>query len=189
MKQILKIYGMPRTGTNVLQLLLALNFKTYVSNIGEHGVHYLGWKHGVPPSDNVIKHVKRVSNELPLFVFTNREYNTWSEAIKQRHQNTYEFLERFSNKDVWFYNTPVGFEIYKDDLDFYTQRQNYYKEYCNTHKDTSIMIDFEDLKDKQTEVVLKIADKFNLELTTERDKVINVHKYIDCSGQIIDSLK
>ena len=38
-KKILKVYGLPRSGTNVVQTLLSYNFKNYVAQIADHNVH------------------------------------------------------------------------------------------------------------------------------------------------------
>ena len=187
MKEILKVYGMPRTGTNLLQCLLTINFKAYVCDLGEHHTHYLGWKHGVPPSEIILEYIKKYTNEQPYFIFTNRNYDCWSESVKLKHQNTFEFLPRLANKDIWFYNTPMGLEVYKDDLDFYTQRQKIYTDFCEQNPDISIMINFEDLQASQKGAVNKIKNKFNLELCNEF--ITPIKKQINSSGQLVDFIE
>lgn len=180
MKKILKLYGLPRTGTNVLYWLLTLNFKHYVCDLSEFGVQYLGWKHGWPISQEVLNAIIEQTQEQPLFVFTKRNYDTWKEAILKRHQNTWEFPGRYKSDKVFFYNTPLGFETYKDILDFYEQRTKVYEKFCLDNPEITIEVSFEDLQDKQTEVITRIKEKFNLDSAYE--KIIEIHKKINCSG-------
>jgi hypothetical protein len=127
MKPILKIYGLPHTGTNVLYWLLILNFKTYTCSKDNFDMDYLGWKHGIPLSQEAIECIKYTTNEEPLFIITNRSYESWSEAILNRHHNTWEFPEKFQKEPYFVFNTPMGIETYKSLQDFYEKRTEQYK--------------------------------------------------------------
>ncbi len=187
MKKILKIYGLPRTGTNALYWLLTLNFKNYTCDLSEFGVDYLGWKHGVPPSEDVIKAIVKQTQEQILFVFTKREYQSWKEAVLTKHQGTWEFPSRFKSEDCFFYNTPNGFEVHKDIEEFYNNKQNVYDEFALKRPETSIIINFEDLQKDQIQVVQKIKDKFDLDLSN--NFITPITKRINCSGHWEDLIQ
>ena len=180
MKPILKVYGLPHSGTNVLYWLLTLNFETYTCSEAEFNMDYLGWKHGLPMSNEVIECVKAATNEQPLFIFTERSYDSWLEAILQRHQDTWEFPSRYKDKDVFVFNTPAGIEVYKDSLDFYTKRMDLYKQFCSNHPEISLFVDFEDLKTNQNKTVQTIEDKFKLKRCYE--DIIEIRKNVSSEG-------
>jgi hypothetical protein len=185
-KRILKIYGLPRTGTNVLHWLLTVNFKNYVSDLSEFGTHYLGWKHGLPPSDNILEHIIKQTGEEVLFVFTKRDYDSWEEAVLTRHQNTWEFPSRFQSNDCFFFNTPVGFEVYRDIKEYHDAKQDLYEDFCLRHPDISALVSFENLQSNQVQVVETLRDKFNLELNALT--ITSIPKRINSSGHWEDSL-
>lgn len=180
MKSILKIYGLPHSGTNVLYWLLTINFKTYTCSRSSFGVDYLGWKHGVPMSQETIEYVKKCTNEQPLFVFTERSYESWNEAIAKRHRDTWEFPKRFESRTSFALGTPMGFEVFKNPLDFYNQRMNAYKEFCEVNKDISIMVPFRDVQTNQKSVIETIENKFKL--SRQYVDIVEVHKKVDSNG-------
>lgn len=179
-KKILKFYGLQRTGTNVLYWLLTINFKEYVCDIAEHGAHYLGWKHWDPPSQNVISEIEHLTKEKIYFIFTHRKYDDWISAVKNRHQNTWDFPERWSGSQKFIMNSPNGPELYDSPYEFYIKRQGKYKEFCELYPEQSIMIDFEELQTDQKNVILKIKNKFDLKL--QYDQPIEIKKKINMSG-------
>jgi hypothetical protein len=185
MKQIIKFYGLPRSGTNLIHHLLALNFTNYVCNIGEHGVHYLGWKHGKPINFEVLETIEKATDEQALFVFTQREFKDWYKSVSTKHIGTYEFIPRFWNyKEKFIYNTPTGPEIYNSAKEFYDTYIESYKQFCIDHPERSILIHFEDLQKNQKEFIDTIKSKFNLELTCPH--IIEIKKQIDSRGKFED---
>jgi len=182
-KKILKVYGLPRSGTNVVQTLLSYNFKNYVAQIADHNVHYLGWKHGWLLSDSTYNFVEKITKEQILFIFTYRDYNSWQEAIIKRHTGTWEFPWHYWNRqgDKFVFNTPLGPEVYESMQDFYNKRHQDYQDFCNRHPRTTITINYKDLKNNQTRIVEQIQKKFNLELCV--DQILTIKKTINSLGQ------
>jgi hypothetical protein len=185
MKKIFKSYGLTRTGTNLLHWLLTINFREYVCDIGSHGVHYLGWKHGQPPSKEIIDDIYKYTNDYPLFIFTEREYESWLNAVTQRHKNSWEFKHPLSNKSefIYFY-TPNGYEKYDSYMDLYQKKQNIYRKFHIENPHISMIVNFEDLKENQETVILNIKEKFNLNLCY--DIPISIKKKISSSGNFED---
>ena len=62
MCSLIKIYGLPSSGTNVLNFSLALNFHEPISGLDHHGIHYLGWKHGKPMDVKTVNLIEKSSN-------------------------------------------------------------------------------------------------------------------------------
>jgi len=180
MKPILKIYGLPHSGTNALFWLLTINFKTYTCSKSNFSVDYLGWKHGMPMSQKTIECIKSCTNEQPLFVFTKRSYDSWKEAIIKRHRDTWEFPKNFESKDYFVFGTPSGLEVYDNGLEFYTKRVEAYEKFCEQNEDISIVVDFNDIKTNQKVIVEKIENKFRLK--REYSEIIEIHKKVESNG-------
>lgn len=187
MKKIFKYYGLPKTGTNVLHHLLCWNFNNYVcSPVSEHGVHFLGWKHGLPPEN--VEVLEDVLQEDIMFVLTRRSFESWENSIKNNHMGSWEFPLRFnqSDKQLVAYNTPCGLEFYLSFMDLYTHYTDKYMYFAYKYPEKFIIVDFEDFSTNQEKIVLNIKEKFSLELMDE--KVFKIRKKIDSDGVILDTL-
>jgi hypothetical protein len=187
MKKIIKFYGLPKTGTNVLYYLLSLNFPNFVANEQDHHVHYLGWKHGKPIGFDALQAVEKATNEKILFVFTYRDFTDWKKSVSEKHVGGWEFPYAFWNyKNQFLYNTPLGPEVYYSIWHFYKTYITAYQDFCKEHPSDSIIIDFKDLKSNQIKVVKQIKEKFNLELNYPDP--IEIKKQIDSAGKIVNFL-
>ena len=177
MKPILKIYGLPHSGTNVVYALLNLNFETYTCSTANFGVDYLGWKHGFPMSLEVIEYVKITTREQPLFVFTYRDYESWEEALYRN--NHCEFDTAYTDKFV--FHTPTETRVYSSPLDYYNALTDSYRMFQVANADISVEVSFEDLHSNQKRLVQTIGDKFNLKRCYE--EVVEINKLITGDGE------
>lgn len=188
MKKIIKIFGLPKSGTNILQLLLSINCKNYVAQLAEHNMHFLGWKHGTPLTIEQYKVLENITNEKILFVFTVREYNSWEESILNRHWGSWEFPEHLQKNNSIVYNTPSNPEFYNSLYDLYKIKNNIYKQFAEENKDRAVVVNFEDLCNNQKNIVLKIKDQLKIELIDE-DNIFEIKKNIDSGGRINNFIK
>jgi len=176
MKPILKIYGLPHSGTNAVYALLNLNFETYTCSTANFGVDYLGWKHGHLMSAEVIEYVKITTGEQPLFVFTYRSYESWSEALARNKHC--EFDTDYTDRFV--FHTPTGTQVYASCLDYYNALTDSYRMFQAANADISVEVDFDDLRSNQKRLVQTIGDKFNLKRCY--NEVVEINKLITGDG-------
>jgi len=184
MKTIIKIMGLPRTGTNVIHALATLNFKNYVCAKAEHEQDYLGWKHGVPQKIEEYLELEKLTNETIKFIFTSRNFESWKEAYMTRHIGSWENQIRFTNCKKTVFCTPIGLEIYNDLNDLHNLKMKAYQDFVNQNPSRAIIISFEDITENQENVVQKIKDKFNLELMDNR--IFTIKKQLDSDGTYIN---
>jgi hypothetical protein len=164
--KLIKLYGLPRSGTNLLNFLMSLNFHETTCGFGEHNVHYLGWKHGKPSSIETVKVVEKVSGVDINFVFIIRDFEGWKEAILNRHLGNWEFpLHTFSmNEGELLYSTPIGYELYSNLEHLYEEYTTFYKNYEKQNPTKCILVYYKDLQKDQVKVILQIKERFGLSL-------------------------
>ena len=169
MMKFLKLYGLPRSVTNLLNFLMSLNFYEYTCMFAEHNVHYLGWKHGKPSNIETIKVVERISDQCINFVFIIRSFENWKEAILNRHLGHWEFPNHtFSEEEgELLYSTPTGYELYRNLEHLYEEYTTIYKNYAEANPEKCILVYYEDLQKDQVKTVLQIKEKFDLSLVYE----------------------
>lgn len=184
MKTIIKILGLPRTGTNLMHMLASLNFKEYVCARGEHDQHYLGWKHGLPQKIEDYLKIEELTNETIKFIFTIRDFESWKESYTTKHFNSWENPSRFVDSKKRVFVTPVGIEIYEDLRHLHFLKTEIYKDFAMQNPDKAIIVPFEDLVKDQREVVQRIRDKFNLELMNSN--IFTIKKHLDSNSTFVD---
>jgi hypothetical protein len=181
MKKI-KIFGLPRSGTNLTQILVPLNFKISTC-LKKDFNDYLGWKHGKPHSIENYNKISEITKEEFLFLFCVREKENWKKAYLNKHKGSFEMPWEWSDqKDCFIFNTPHGPEIYKNIDEFYNDRVNSYKSFTDINPDKSYIVRYEDLFNDQIGVLKIIKDKFQLELAQEN--FIKINKKINWHGEI-----
>lgn len=182
--KLLKLYGLPRSGTNLLNFLMSLNFHESICGYGEHGVHYLGWKHGKPSNIETIKVVERISSSDINFVFIIRDLENWKEAVLNRHLGNWEFPDHtFSeNEGELLYSTPTGYELYRNLEHLYEEYTNFYKNYVEANPKKCILVHYKDLQKNQVKTVLEIKEKFNLSLVY--DNPMPVYKTVQMNERL-----
>lgn len=183
-EKIIKIFGLPKSGTNLLELLLSINIKNYVCQFADHpNMHYLGWKHGLPQDMVTYNNLQKQTKQKIYFIFAIREFESWKESIKNRHFGSHEFPSRLGNLEKEaFYNTPIGPNYYNNLEDLYNTYNNKYKEFAEQYQDRCLIVKFEDLQKDQTAVVNLVKDKFNFELTNS--SICEIKKHLDSAGNI-----
>ena len=184
MDKLIKLYGLPRSGTNLLNFLMSLNFEETVCGLGEHNVHYLGWKHGKPSDIETIKTLEKISNVDIKFVFIIRKFEDWKDAIISRHLGNWEFPNHtFSDKEGEFlYSTPMGYELYNNIEELYNQYTIFYINYAKQNPTKCALIYFEDLISNQEKTIKYLSKKFKLKLNYE--KVIPIIKQIQMNERL-----
>lgn len=186
MDKIIKIMGLPRSGTNALTVLMNLNFNNYVCDMQYHYVDYLGWKHAYPIDIRALNLIeKRINNEV-VIIFLYREFNQWQESIYNRYsgQSSGEFTTYsfdFNENDGFIFNTPIGAELYKDLFEFYQNKVNSYKKFCDENPTKGILISYDELKN-QKNLLEKLRIKFNL--IKSEDTYIELKKMITFNNKI-----
>ena len=185
MKKILKYYGLPKSGTNVLHYLLQLNFPNYVCDLSEHGIHFLGWKHGLPP--NNLEVLEELLEEEICFIFMSRNIDSWKASVLKTHIGAWEFPYRFQKQNKYFvYYTPGGLKTFESLDELYWHTWESYYAFCAQYPNKTIVVEFEDFKTEQAEIVKNIQNKFNLSLLFPQP--YEVKKQISSTGRITDKL-
>lgn len=182
MKKIIKIFGLPRSGTNLLQILIPLNFKIETC-LKKDFNDYLGWKHSKPKPIENYNEISKITNENFLFIFSIRDFESWKNAYLNKHKGSFEFPWSWANqKDKFIFNTPHGPELYDNIESFYQDRVKSYQDFCKENTDISLLIDYKDLLNNQCKVLQEVKDKFKLELAQE--DFIRINKKINWHGEI-----
>lgn len=185
MKTILKMFGMPRTGTNLLHWLMVLNFRNYVCAKSEHDEDHLGWKHGVPRNLAHYLELENMIGESVRFVFTTREYESWRASYCTKHFGSWENPSRYAVlKDGVIFCTPIGMEIYKNHRELYDTKMGAYEAFCRENPYRAMIIPFELLTKDQERAVIQIRDRFGLEMTHK--EVVTLPKQLTSQGVFID---
>lgn len=168
--KLLKLYGLPRSGTNLLNILMSLNFHDSTCTFGEHNVHYLGWKHGKPSSIEATRTVEKISNVDIKFIFIIRDLENWKESVLNRHLGNWEFPNHtFSeNEGELLYSTPMGYELYRNLEHLYEEYTTFYKNYAEANPEKCILVYYKDLQEDQVNTVLQIKQKFDLSLVYKK---------------------
>jgi hypothetical protein len=167
MKKILKLFGLPKSGTCVMLNLLNLNFTNYTCQLAEFNTDFYGWKHGTPKSVQEYKQIQTITDEKLLFVFTYRDFDSWKQSIYKDHIGSWEFPFSFYKEDKLhnglIFNTPMGPEIYNSFEDLYCKKTTAYQQFCDEYTSNTIIIDFQDIKNNKVRVLESIKEKFNLQ--------------------------
>lgn len=185
-RKVVKIFGLPRTGTNLLHHLMAVNFKEHIATTAEHGVDHLGWKHGLPLPIESYGFLGKVLREELLFVFTKRNFDSWLEAFETRHKNTWEYPNRYQQKDTFVFVTPMGPQIYGSIREYYEKHMGAYEAFVEANPSRSCLVDFELLSNRQEEVVRRLQTALALEPSQLGPCTIS--KRIDSSGLWLDTI-
>ena len=163
MSTIVKVMGLPRSGTNAVNVLVNLNFDHYVCDMQYHWVDFLGWKHALPVDIKAINLIeKRIQSEVK-FIFCFRNFGEWEEAIHQRYsgQGSGEFTTYSFGEDGFLFNTPVGAELYDSMYDFYIKRIEAYQKFCDNNPGKAMMVNYRDIYD-QKELLTRIENSLSL---------------------------
>lgn len=182
--------GLPRTGSNLLYLLVNLNFKNYVCNKNKYDldIDYLGWKHNYAPDIETIKIIENRTKEKVLLLFTHRDFESWQKVMKTKHLGRSELTTKFQkdlDKDFIIYNSISGPKLYSSFKKLYDDYNNSYLKFIEENPEKSMWINYEDVLKDQIEVISLIKNKFTqLELTY--DKIIPIKKEVNSEGQMID---
>ena len=185
MKVILKMFGLPRTGTNLLHLLLNLNFKNYVCGKAEHNQDHFGWKHAVPRDIEHYLELEGITGETIRFLFTSRGFESWQNSylnFSEIHQ--WESPKQFRGGDKFVFCTPVGMEIYRDLRDLYDTKTDIYRSFCQLNPDRAMIVPFELMTRDQEGTVRFIQDKFGLERAQKH--IVTIPKHINSEGVLVD---
>lgn len=185
MKDIIKIFGLPKTGTNLIEKLLALNIENYVCQHGDYhpNYHYLGWKHGKPKNLQVYDEIVKHTQERVYFIFMIRKFKEWEHSYFVNHYNSWEFPPYYFDLGVstFVYNTPSGPEIYKNIEDLYITYNTEYKNFVLQNPERSVILEFEDLQKDQAKTVEKVIQKFNFKKL--HPYIYEIRKKIDSGGR------
>lgn len=188
MNKIIKIFGLPRTGTNLMEKACILNFKDQICQKADYhpDYHYLGWKHGKPKPIETYDIIGKHLNYEVYFIFMIREFKSWQKSIFTNHLNSWEFPLSYFNMgwDKFIYNTPIGPEFYKNALELYEEYNSAYISFFQNNPQRSIFITFEELSLSQKNSLFLIKEKFNLEYSHE--SFYEVKKRVDSGGRIND---
>lgn len=182
--------GLPRTGTNLLNLVTALNFKNYTCNKNkwDFDVDYLGWKHHYAPDIQTIKIIENRTNECVLFLFTHRDFESWQKAMKTKHLGRSELITKFQknlDKDFIIYNSISGPKLYSSFKELYDDYNNSYLKFIQENPERSMLVNYEYVLKDQIEVISSIKNKFP-QLELAYDNIIPILKEVNSEGQMID---
>jgi hypothetical protein len=183
MGAILKVMGLPRSGTNALNILVNLNFDHYVCDKHYHSVDFLGWKHSLPVKTDALNLIeKRINSEVKI-LFCYRNFGDWEEAIIQRYsgQASGEFTTYSFGSDGFLFNTPLGAELYESLYDFYIKRLEAYQKFCDDNPGKAIMVNYSEIFD-QEKLLTRIES--SLSLTKSFDKFTYLKKKISFENQV-----
>ena len=177
MDKILKIMGLPKSGTNASTVLTNLNFDNYVCDRQLDGMDFLGWKHALPPEINALNLVEKRCNIKTKFIFCYRDFSDWSNSIINNYSgdNSTEFRHFAFGQDGFLFNTPVGVEFYESIHDYYSQRVAAYQNFCSLKSSDAIMVNFDELKD-QMKLLQRIQSE--LQLTKSFDEFTYLRKKV-----------
>jgi hypothetical protein len=183
MNKIVKVMGLPRSGTNAMNLIINLNFEHYVCGINYHNVDVFGWKHAKPPQKNILKLVEKRTNNDIKFIFMYRDFEDWQNAVFNRYsgKNSSEFTDYSFGDDGFLFNTPMGAEYYKTMYDFYIERIDLYKEFIKDHPKKGILINYKEIFN-QNVLLNKIKEHFDL--IPSYEQFINVNKIVTFNNTI-----
>lgn len=185
MKKRLKIFGLPRSGTNLLEYLLPLNFLVDFCLKREFN-DYLGWKHARPKDPLVYKEIEKTTNEEFYFIFSIRNKEEWISAIKNKHCGSFEMPWDFKESKQFIFNTPHGPEIYNNVEDYYNRQVNSYFNFFEKSKHNSLIVNYNDFKYDQFKLLETIENKFKF--AKAQPNWIYINKKINWSGQIINEV-
>lgn len=186
MRRVVKIFGLPRTGTNLLHHLMAVNFKEHIATAAEHGVDHLGWKHGLPLPIGSYDFLGKVLGEELSFVFTRRDFDSWRQAYETRHSGTWENPNRYRSKDKFVFVTPMGPQIYGSIREYYEKHMGAYEDFARANPSRSCLVDFHLLTDQQEDVVRYLQTTLNLE--PSQPKPCTISKRIGSTGLWLDTI-
>jgi hypothetical protein len=163
MDTIIKVMGLPRSGTNAMNVLSNLNFDHYVCDRQKNGMDFLGWKHALPMDFHATSIVEKRCGIDVKFIFCYRDFTEWHKAIINRYynQDSTEFRPYSFGNDGFIFNTPVGVEFYDNIYDYWSKYVDAYKIFCESYSDKAILIEYNELFDQQ-KLLDKLKTKLNL---------------------------
>jgi hypothetical protein len=181
MKNVLKIFGFPRSGTNLLELIVPLNFWVDVCQKSEFN-DYLGWKHARPKDRATYNKISKLTNESFYFIFSYREKQEWINAMK-KHWGSFELPHKFNkHSDYFVYNTPYGPEIYSSIEEFYDIQLKSYTSFCEYNPRNTLLVNYSDFKKNQNFVLDSIKEKFDF--VPVHPYWVEITKKVNWNGQI-----
>jgi len=169
MRDWIKIYGLPRTGTNYVQSLISTNFIIQTT-------HFFGWKHAAPfykidwtGSD----WAKPFGMERPDIVA--KALPIKDEVEKALEIGRFYFIITVKNPYAWYVsNKSFGHLKLKRDgitvldekfMEWYNERNNQYYDYYQTKPFNTHFIKYEDFyHNGYINVLNEVQKKFNLEI-------------------------
>jgi hypothetical protein len=162
MKNVLKIFGFPRSGTNLLETILPLNFWVSFCQKREFN-NYLGWKHARPKDRLVYNEISKITNESFYFIFSYRNKEEWIYTYKNKHMGSFEMPSDFIKNDrkYFIFNTPNGPEIYSSIEEYYDLQLKSYVDFCEENPRNTLLVNYNDFKNDQSFVLNLIKEKFN----------------------------
>lgn len=186
MKEVVKIFGLPRSGTNLLEYIIPINFNIEICHKWEFNIHRLGWKHSKPKSPEVYDYIASLTGEKFYFVFSIRNRDEWLNSMMANHWGSYELSHIYKSGSKIVFNTPMGPELYKSFEDYYDQQTTAYTEFCNKNFENSLVINYSNFKYDQFSALKAVEKKFELERT--QAELIYINKKIDWAGNIVNEV-
>lgn len=175
----LKVFGLPRSGTNLLELLLPLNFDVYFCGRREFNDH-LGWKHARPLPYPDYEALGRALGESYYFIFSIRDKCEWISAM-EKHAGSFEMPRDFRSADCLIWNTPMGPEIYSDLAHYYRSQTSAYREFCVANPGRALLVNYSAFKGNQAILLNQIESYFSFPKI--QDTWITITSQIDWHGR------
>lgn len=188
MNKIIKVMGLPRSGTNAMNLIMNLNFEHYVCGINYHYVDLFGWKHAKPIDSQALKILEQRTNNDIKFIFMYRDFEDWRSAIHNRYsgENSGEFTDYSFGNDGFLFNTPMGVEYYDSMYDFYKKRVSLYNDFIDNNPQKGILINCGELNNQDI-LLNKIKNHF--QLIPSNETFLNVNKIVTFNNTITHNKK
>jgi hypothetical protein len=173
MNKIVKIFGLHNSGTNVLNLLLRLNFDNFIC------LKELGWKHQTIKDFDYFLKLEKLTNAEICLVFCVRDPYDWC----------YRFIKNSYEYEIKSVSAPLFIkwsnqEYYESVVEMYNQKLKNYLEILNVYKDKSTFVKYEDLIDNQSNTLEDLYKKLNLSKSLVNKDFIILNKKISSEMQI-----
>lgn len=166
-KDVVKVYGLPRSGTTYLEMLVRENFDTLVLN------DHLGFQHG-----EIIKEIDWTGQNWPnpdywsekRIELLNRVVLTYKNDIQRRFdRDELYFLIIVKNPYAWYHSIRLSSRAQMEPfipqiIEHWNNRNSHYLQYCHDHYKNTMVVRFEDFYYGGFKIVLdRMKDKFKLE--------------------------
>ncbi len=174
----IKIFGLPRSCTNVTEVLIHQNFKARVLT------NFPCWKHGENTHEGRSIHIedkngRRVDTDDLVFIICSKHPYNWLRSLfnfevgsKRQKKSEKEFLET----ETWHYKTIKPIDAFNQLM----------RHWIDMYKDPQILqlVKYEDMIAKQVEVAKLIGKSFNLE--QKNKKLKSVEKIVHPCAKLTD---